>query len=508
MTNLAEFLETSARTHPGRTALVFEDRRMSYFELDEAVRRVSGGLRAAGLGPGDHIALCCPNRPEFVIACYAILGLGATVVTLSALSRAGELAYYLEDSDACALICHAGHDGALGRAAIEAADRVDRCRRVWLAGGGPDDAVRPFDALTEEDGGGLPIAPVAADQTAVILYTSGTTGRPKGAELTHANIVSNVRALRDMFPVDRPQALLVALPLFHVMAQTCLMHQGLYAGDALVLMERFEPGAALELMVREAITRFMGVPTMYRALLDHAGIDAPAFDRAAAGLEWLNCGGAPLPEALAEAFEERSGLPMGGGYGCTETSPVCVVHPLGEERRPGSVGTAIPGVEVRIVDGGGAPLSTGEIGEVAVRGHCVMKGYYKRPAETAEAIRDGWYYTGDLGRLDDDGHLYIVGRSKELIIRGGFNVYPAEVEGALMRHPGVAAAAVIGVADDHYGEEVKAFVVPEPGASLTPDEIVAWSREAMAAHKYPRLVELRDDLPLTVTGKVAKRELV
>ena len=508
MLNAASLLQHAALSYAERTAIVFEDERLNYAGLADTVGRVAEGLRAAGLGAGDHVALCSPNRPEFIIVYYAVLTIGGTVVTVSPLSTVREIAYYLDDSDADALICFAGGDGELGRRGAEAFALTGHCRRLWLFGA--DD--RPpgadaFDALLAGAANGVEPAVTPAEQTAVILYTSGTTGQPKGAELTHANIVMNVLTVASVYPTRRAQVQLVALPLFHVYAQTSLMHQGVHVGDTLVLMQRFEPGAAIRMLIDQGVTRFGGVPTMFHAMLDHADFDRIAGQHLAETLEFAGTGGAAMPQAVVDDFEARTGVPLREGYGCTETSPVVVLQPPDAPARPGSVGKAVWGVEVRIVDADGTALPVGEVGEIAVKGHCVMKGYYKRPEATAEAIRDGWYHTGDLGRLDADGYLYIVGRIKELIIRGGFNVYPAEVEGVLTTHPEVSLCAVVGVADARYGEEVKAFVVPVEGAELTAEAVVAWARRNMAAHKYPRLVEIRDTLPLTATGKILKREL-
>jgi long-chain acyl-CoA synthetase len=513
MLNAAILVEHGARTYPERSALIFEGEALSYGQLETAINRVAGGLRAAGLNAGDHIALCCPNRPEFVIAYYAVLKLGATVVTISALSKRREIAYYLDDSDAKALICYGGRGGwTLGQYAAEAFAEIVHCRHLWIIPDSDGQALPggadSFAELMAGSGDIFEMAVTDPGQTATILYTSGTTGQPKGAELSHNNIVMNVMTVGILFPERHTEIQLVALPLFHVYAQTCLMHMGLYTGDTLILMQRFEPGGAMTLITDTGVTRFAGVPTMYQAFLEHPDFDHEQARRLAETVGAVSTGGAPMPHAVAEAFTARTGIAMMEGYGCTETSPVVLVTPPDEERREGSVGPAIWGVEARIVDSHGTALATNEVGELAVRGHCVMKGYYKRPEATAEVIRNGWYHTGDLARMDADGYVYIVGRTKELIIRGGFNVYPAEVEDVLSDHPKVAIAAVIGIPHEFYGEEVKAFIVPHRGTALEADEIIAWARDNMASHKYPRIVEVRHDLPLTDTGKVLKRDLI
>ncbi|MEE2981181.1 MAG: AMP-binding protein, partial [Pseudomonadota bacterium] len=443
---------------------------------------------------------------------YAVLKLGATVVTISALSKRREITYYLKDSDAKALICYGGRgDWSLGRDGADAVAEVDHCQHLWIIPDTDEDApmegADAFGNLMVGQADSFESAPTEPNHTATILYTSGTTGQPKGAELTHNNIVMNVMTVGILFPERNTEIQLVALPLFHVYAQTCLMHMGLYAGDTLVLMQRFEPGEAMRLMAATGVTRFAGVPTMYQAFLEHPDFDDQYAKRLAETVGIVSTGGAPMPQAVAEAFTARTGISVMEGYGCTETSPVVLVTPSDEDDREGSVGKAIWGIEARVVDSDGAALTAGEVGELTVRGHCVMKGYYKRPEATAEAIRNGWYHTGDLATMDADGYVTIVGRTKELIIRGGFNVYPAEVEDVLSNHPKVAIAAVIGISHERYGEEIKAFIVPHGDTALEADEIIAWARDNMASHKYPRIVEIRQDLPLTDTGKVLKRDL-
>jgi long-chain acyl-CoA synthetase len=350
------------------------------------------------------------------------------------------------------------------------------------------------------------------DDTAVILYTSGTTGQPKGAELTHDNMVLNAIASRDMFlPAMsggfEQDVALITLPLFHSTAQTCQMNSGLLGGLRLVLLPRFDPATVLETMQRERIGFWIGVPTMYWSLLQFATSTGFDTSTVAAHLRLCVSGGAPMPVEVMRRFESTFGVRILEGYGLSETSPVASFNQLHRPSKPGTVGQPIFGVDIRCVDAEGRFVPAGERGEIVIRGPNVMKGYYNRPEATADAMRSGWFHSGDVGMLDDDGYLTIVDRTKDMIIRGGFNVYPREIEEVLMTHPAVSLAAVVGVPDERLGEEVKAFVVLRPGASLNEAELLEWGKDQFAAYKYPRLIEFRDTLPTGATGKVLKREL-
>jgi long-chain acyl-CoA synthetase len=342
--------------------------------------------------------------------------------------------------------------------------------------------------------------------TAMILYTSGTTGKPKGAELSHSNMVMNALGCHRLFGTIEHEIHLLTLPLFHSFGQTVQMNAGFGAGATLVMLPRFDANAALSLMIREKVTFFAGVPTMYWGLL---GADPAAYDLAeiAGNLRMAVSGGAALPVEILEQMEKIYGVEVSEGYGLSETSPVATFNHPGRTPKPGSIGQPIWGVEVKLVDNQGQRVPDGETGEIAIRGHNVMTGYLGRPEATAEAIKDGWFHTGDLGRQDADGDYFIVGRAKEMIVRGGFNVYPREIEEVMMTHPAVSLVAVIGVPHESHGEEVKAYVIRQPGVELAEAELIAWCKENMAGYKYPRIVVYRDTLPMTATGKVLKREL-
>jgi long-chain acyl-CoA synthetase len=343
--------------------------------------------------------------------------------------------------------------------------------------------------------------------TAVILYTSGTTGQPKGAELSHSNIIMNAFVVRELFKHSDDDIQLVALPLFHSFGQTVQLNGGFLGGHTLVFLPRFEPEAAFRALQDENVTIFCGVPTMYWALLNYPDAEKFDLEKIASTLRLGASGGSSLPVEVIKGVEERFNLPILEGYGLSESSPVATFSRLDMERKPGSIGVPIWGIEVKVVDEDGEEVPVGEAGEIIMRGHNVMKGYYDRPQETAHTLRNGWLHTGDVGRMDEDGYFSIVDRIKDMIIRGGYNVYPREVEEMLMTHPDVSLAAVVGVADDEYGQEIKAFIVPKEGTDPQPDAIVAWAKEEMAAYKYPRLVEIRDTLPMTATGKILKTDL-
>ncbi len=512
MYNLSTVLETSARDVPERTALIFAGQRISYRALNAAACQVAGGLAASGVRPGDVVALSCPNLPYFPMIYFGILKTGATVLPVNVLLTPDEITYLLDDSGARAFLCFEGSpELPLARAGHAAFQRAARCESFHVitanpAGASPIAGAGTLGALMAR---GAPVFDTVqrnGDDVAVVLYTSGTTGRPKGAELTHTNIVLNAILSRDLVGTNNDDILLLALPLFHVFGQVVLMVASIVGQGTMLLMPRFDPGAVLKALQDEGVTLFAGVPTMYWALLNHPaeGID---FDRIRQNLRLCAAGGASLPVEVLRGFEEKFQVPILEGYGLSETSPVVTFNHLHKTRKPGSVGTPVWGVEVRVVDENDEDAAPGDPGEVIVRGHCVMKGYLNCPEDTAAAFRGGWFHTGDIGRFDEDGYLYIVDRVKDMIIRGGFNVYPREVEEVLMTHEAVSLAAVVGVPHEQYGEEIKAFIVPAAGHEIDEDALVAWSREHLAAYKYPRLVEVRDSLPLNATGKVLKKEL-
>ncbi len=469
------------------------DTALTYAGLDEASARLAALLAARGIGRGDRVGLMLPNVLAFPVLYYGILRGGAVVVPMNVMMKRREVAYFLEDSGARMLFASADTaPESTGGAEIADADAV------LLSGGDLHDLLGGHDPAAG-------YAPTEGEDTAVILYTSGTTGRPKGAELTHANLDTNAEIVaRTLTEVGPDDVVLGALPQFHSFGQTASLNASLRAAACLTMLPRFDPTAALEAIEGERVTVFQGVPTMYAAMLNHP--ERERFD--ASSLRSCMSGGAAMPVEVMRGFEQAFGCEIYEGYGLSETSPVACSNRPGEQRKPGSIGLPIEGVEMMVVDGEDRELPPGEVGEIVIRGHNVMKGYWERPDATAEAIRDGWFHSGDLARRDDDGCFFIVDRKKDLIIRSGYNVYPREVEEVLYEHPAVLEAAVVGIPDEALGEEVAAAVVARPGHELSAEQVSEHVRAQLAAYKYPRLVWFVDELPKGPTGKILKRELV
>ena len=513
MLNLATLLEDSARELPGKTAVIFGDSRFSYAQINGAANQVANGLLAAGIGRGDKVALTCPNLPFFPIIYYGILKAGATVVPLNVLLKRREIAYHLQDSDAKAYFCFQGTPQLpMGEEGWAGFNEVDECEHFWMitanpAGPSPIEGSMTLGQMMGTQSPSFSTVQTDALDTAVIRYTSGTTGQPKGADLSHSNIVMNAVVVRELFVQQEGDVQLVTLPLFHSFGQTVQMNGGFLGGHTLVLLARFDPAAAFQALQDHNVTIFCGVPTMYWALLNYPQAEEYDLQKIAANLRLGVSGGASLPLEVIKGVEDRFNLPLLEGYGLSETSPVASFGRIDRERKPGSIGIPVWGIEMRVVDAQDNDVAIGEPGEILIRGHNIMKGYYNRPKETAEVFKGGWFHTGDIATKDEDGYYYIVDRIKDMIIRGGFNVYPREIEEVLMTHPAVSLAAVIGVPNDEYGQEIKAFIVLKEDGTATPEELISWSKQEMAAYKYPRVVEIRDALPMTATGKILKTEL-
>ncbi|MET7352222.1 long-chain-fatty-acid--CoA ligase [Streptomyces mirabilis] len=489
--NLASHLVSSARTHPDRAALRLEDAVVSYRALDQGSAHMAGLLDNHGVKPGDRVAIMLPNVPEFALAYFGVLRAGGIVVPMNPLLKSREVAYYLGDSGAQLLFAwHAFADEA--RAGAQQAEA-----EVVVVSPGAFDSLLASAPSVED------VADLHEDDTAVILYTSGTTGQPKGAELTHANLTRNCDIAGELVQLTADDVIFGGLPLFHAFGQTCTLNAAVGSGACLTLLPRFDAGKALGILGEHGVTVFAGVPTVFSRLVQEPDRDAYPVSRLRVSLT----GGAAMPAQVLHDFQTAFDCVVLEGYGLSETSPIASFNTLQAGPKPGSVGTPIRGVEMRVV-ANGTEVPHGESGEIAIRGHNVMKRYWHRPEETAATIRDGWLYTGDIGRVDEDGSFWIIGRTKDVIIRGGYNVYPREVEDVLYEHPAVADAAVIGLPSSDLGEEVGAAVVLKPGARTTAEELREYVKHQVAAYKYPRKVWITDALPKGPTGKILKRQIV
>ncbi|MEU2129885.1 long-chain fatty acid--CoA ligase [Streptomyces sp. NPDC018352] len=491
MTDMFALLARSVRSHADRTAVRQGGALLTYAQLDDMTAGFAALLHAQGLRAGDRVAVALPNVIHFPVVYYGILRAGGVVVPMNPLLKSGEMAFVFRDCGARLVV-------AAPACANEAAPAAARTGAKCLVA---EPVV--FDALLRSVPPMTGAARCADDDTAVILYTSGTTGTPKGAELTHRNLVSNaLTTTRTLLRLGPDDVLFGGLPLFHAFGQTCALNTAVAAGCCLTLLPRFDAGGALETMRRDEVTVFLGVPTMYNALLQKGiGQSLPRLRLAVSG-------GASLPVELLHATERELGVTVLEGYGLSETSPVTCFNPPDRPRKPGSIGVPVHGVELRLVADGGSPAGPGEVGELVIRGANVMKGYWNRPDDTARALRDGWFHSGDLARVDEDGYYFVVDRKKDLVIRGGYNVYPREIEEVLYRHADVLEAAVVGVPDPAHGEEIAAVVVLRPGTRTTPDELRDYVRQRVAAYKYPRIVRFADTLPKGATGKILKRDIV
>ncbi|GAA4478191.1 long-chain fatty acid--CoA ligase [Enteractinococcus fodinae] len=488
MTNAAHLVWGHAVSSPSRLALREGEREWTFEQLRAAITDCMTQLRQRGVGRGDHVLVVLPTSAEFVIAYHALLALGATAVTVNTLSTVRELNYFLADAECTHVI--GWHESQT--AVTEAAEQAGL--EAWIL---RPEAVGSTDEVLE-------LAEVSSDDAAVLLYTSGTTGSPKGAVLTHRNLLACGKALSTALEVTADDAMGTALPLFHVFGQAAVMFTVYSVGASLTLLRPFDGAALLELAARHSLTAVAGVPTMWNAML-HADTKVTREDLSA--LRLASSGGAALPLKVAEAFKERFGAQVLDGYGLSETTGATTFSSPDNPRKEMSVGRAVPGVDIAILDDHGQPLPPGESGEVAVAGPVVMREYWKKPDKTAEVFHNGWFLTGDIGRMDEDGDLWIVDRKKDLVIRGGYNVYPREIEEVLYAHPAVLEAAVIGVSDERLGEELAAVVALHPGQELEPEELRTWLEERLAAYKVPRIYQQVDALVKGATGKILKRKI-
>lgn len=513
MFNCYVILEESACEYPERTALIADSGSLTYRELLDKVEKLVSGLKEIGITKGDKVLMAFPNWVEFPIAYYAILKLGAVVVPVNILSKKSELAFYLADTGAKAFLCYEGTDQLkLGEEGFAAFEEVDSCEHFILlpgcgAGMSAYKGAKRIDDLMQGDSTNGETAVTNSDDTAVILYTSGTTGKPKGAELTHHNVFAAAMNFRDAQQATKEDIHLVALPLFHCYAQGTQMNCGFLAGSTVVLIERFDPDLVLRKFAEENVTLFAAVPTMYWALLNQTDSSDHDVAKIAGNLRLGMSGGAAMPVEVMKAVEEKFKFKILEAWGLTESTAAGTLNQIGKQRKIGSIGTPHWGIKLRVVNEDMQDVPLGERGELVMQAHCVMKGYYNQPEATEKAFRGGWLHTGDVAVKDEDGYYYVVDRLKDMIIRGGYNVYPREIEEKLMEHDDVSLVAVIGVPDEKYGEEVKAYIVLHEGRATSPEDIIAWSKKQMANYKYPRIVDVVESLPMSATGKILKKEL-
>jgi long-chain acyl-CoA synthetase len=492
--NLATLLTTTAAKFPERIAIRLDDVAVPYAALDGASQRVAGMLKGLGVEPGDRVGIMLPNTPHFPMAYYGALRLGAVVVPMNPLLSKREVAYYLDNSGAKLLLAWHG----FAESAQGGAEQAEIDAQVLLVE--PEDIAGRVAAATPIE----EVCPKSDDDTAVVLYTSGTTGQPKGAELTHGSIGSNIKACLPLYEPTETDVFFGGLPFFHVFGQTCTLNVSVACGSEVTLLPRFDPTQALEIIQRDKVTIFMGVPTMHGAVLHHP--KRAEYDTSSVRL--FVSGGSALPVEVLRGVTESFGAKILEGYGLSETSPVATFSRPELPMKPGSIGVAVDGVQIRLVNDDGEVVGVGGVGELQIKGPNVMKGYWKNPEATAQAIdADGWFSSGDMARVDDDGFYFIVDRKKDLIIRGGYNVYPREVEEVLYEHPAVAEAAVIGIPHEELGEEIAACVALKDGQTVTPEELQAHVKGQVAAYKYPRHVWIVDALPKGPTGKILKREI-
>lgn len=495
---IPDLLRMRAHSTPDKTFLYFHDLEVSYGQLDELTNRIAHGLIALGLNKGDKICLMLTNRPEFVYLFLAAPKVGAVLVPINVLLKAEEVQYIVNNSDATTMVVE---DKFLPL--IEAI-RPDcpQLKQIVVVGEHIPVGMVSFTQLLTASAA-EPDVPISADDEMGIIYTSGTTGKPKGVVLTQGNYYVNSWQGAMVSGMNADERAMCILPLFHVNGQVVTILMPMQGGGSMILTEGFSPKTFFENLARYRATTFSGVPTVYSILLNLP--DADQYDLSS--LRMCICGAAPMPVEVFTKFEEKFRAKIVEGYGLSEGTCASTLNPVEGKRKIGSIGLPFPGQEVTIVDDTGRPLSAGQVGEIIIRGRNVMKGYYKNPEATAQTIRDGWLYTGDLGYYDEEGYFYIVGRKKEMIIRGGVNIYPQEIEEVLYQHPKVKEAAVIGLPDPIWGEEVGACLILKEGEAWDAADVIAYCQSRLADFKCPRRVFFVNSFPRTATGKIQKHLL-
>ena len=509
--NLVTSLQSQAQQQPNKIAYHFMGKDTSYGELEHAVGKFAQALTTLGVKKGDHVALLLGNTPHFIVSLYASMRIGATVIPVNPIYTPSEISYIVNNGDvkvviALDLLVPLVTEGEKLFPKVEhyiiCETQDDVMERVELLPTMVHAKTSLFQALLHAAHEVAPITPVKIDDTAVILYTSGTTGVPKGAMLTHGNLYSNARDIGTYLQYTADDKVIATLPVFHVFALTVVVNAPLISGATIILVPKFSPKEVFHLVKEQQATVFAGVPTMFNFLYQLPNSDVADF----ATIRLAISGGASMPVSLLHNFENKFNVRISEGYGLSEASPVTCFNPLIRERKAGSIGMSINNVENKVVNEYGDEVPVGEVGELIVRGPNVMKGYYKMPEDSAFALRDGWLYTGDLARMDEEGYFYIVDRKKDMIIVGGYNVYPREVEEVFYAHPEVVEAAVVGFPDPDFGEAVHAYVVVKDEA-VTEEVLMAYCKEHLAKYRVPKEIEIIDELPKNTTGKILRRSL-
>lgn len=516
MLNLNSFLSYNARNHPYKIAFIQGDQFITYAELEKQINKVANGLVALGIQPGDKIAVSCPNRFYFPIINYGALKIGAIAVPFSILLKAHEISHQLKHSDSKVYFCYEDTPQlSMGTDGIEGFKSSHSCTHfisIPVDVGNPQhiEGYKNYIDLIEGQSDEFTCYPTTETDTAIILYTSGTTADPKGVEISHSAIVWNARACLSTFRGTVDDIILTALPLFHIFGYSCNMNAAIMGGLTNVLLERFNPVETLKAMYSHKVNILTAVPTMFWQLV-HSGRTEETKDLIPSikkNIRLCAGGAAKVPPQLSKDFQELFGIKIYEGMGISESAGIVSLCDISKEPILGSIGIPIVGTEFKIITTDFLEASPQVIGELCIRGVSVMKGYYKNPEATlANFLEGGWFRTGDLAYIDEHGNYFLVDRIKDLIIRGGRNIYPKEIEEVLMTHPAISMVAVIGIPDQQYGEEVKAFIVLKPHTNLSEHDLNLWARKELSAYKYPRIISFVDSLPLTASGKIAKKEL-
>jgi long-chain acyl-CoA synthetase len=498
--NVADIVRETAARLPAKAALIFQDKPITYADLDRSIDEAAAGIASLGIRQGDRVGVLVNNVPHFIYAYLGIERAGGVMVPLNTMYTADEVSYILADAEARAVIVAE----PFLRAVEGLRETLPMLEHVVVVGGGTPIGTMGWDQMTGR-GGDMPSVSIGEKDLAALPYTSGTTGKPKGAMLTHGNLLANLEQMHrvPLLSEAETDVVLLVLPMFHIYALNVSLGLTFRVGATAVLQERFDPVASLDAIERHHITVVFGAPPMFVAWLSTPNVES----RDLSSVRLAVSGAAPLPGPVLDDFRRRLGVTIWEGYGLTETAPGVTSNAMGAEAKPGSIGKPLPEIELRLLDEQGDDVEDGDPGEIAVRGPNVFQGYWHDDAATAEAVRDGWFHTGDVAYEDEDGYLFLVDRKKDLIIVSGFNVYPREVEEALYRHPKVAEAAVVGVPHPYTGEAVKAVVVLKPGQSATEEEIIEFCKRSIARFKCPQVVEFVDKLPHTDTGKILRRRL-